>query len=49
MVVVDGVTHSQKDCVEENGGSLKDVGEAFMLFLHGPQLVLRSSVLTVFA
>ena len=31
-----------------NGGSLKDGAEAFKLFLHGAQLVLRSSVLTVF-
>ena len=47
MIVVDGATHSQKDGVEGNGGSLKDGAEAFTLFLHGAQLVLRSSVLTV--
>ena len=45
--VVDGATHSQKDGVEGNGGSLKDGAEAFVLFLRGAQLVLRSSVLTV--
>jgi len=33
--------------VEGNGGSLENGAEAFMLFLRGPQLVLRSSVLTV--
>jgi hypothetical protein len=33
--------------VEGNGGSLKDGAEAFVLFLRGAQLVLRSSVLTV--
>ena len=33
--------------MEDNGGSLKDGAEAFVLFLHGAQLVLRSSVLTV--
>ena len=47
MIVVDGATHSQKDGVEGNGGSLKDGAEAFVLFLRGAQLVLRSSVLTV--
>jgi hypothetical protein len=47
MIVVDGATHSQKDGVEGNGGSLKDGTEAFVLFLHSAQLVLRSSVLTV--
>ena len=47
VIVVDGATHSQKDGVESNGGSLKDGAEAFMLFLRGAQLVLRSSVLTV--
>ena len=45
--VVDGATHSQKDGVEGNGGSLKGGAEAFLLFLCGAQLVLRSSVLTV--
>ena len=39
-------THSQKDCVEGNEESLKLEAEAFMLFLRGAQLVLRSSVLT---
>jgi hypothetical protein len=33
--------------VEGNEGSLKDGAEAFVLFLRGAQLVLRSSVLTV--
>ena len=33
--------------MEGKGGSLKDGAEAFMLFLHGAQLVLRSNVLTV--
>ena len=47
VIVVDYATHSQKDGVEGNGGSLKDGAEVFMLFLHGAQLVLRSSVLTV--
>ena len=47
MIVVDGATHSQKDGVEGNGGSLEDGAEAFMLLLRGAQLVLRSSVLTV--
>ena len=47
VIVVDGATPSQKDSVEGNGGSLKDGPEAFMLFLRGAQLVLRSSVLTV--
>ena len=48
VIGVDGAaTHSQKDGVESNGGSLKGGAEAFMLFLCGAQLVLRSSVLTV--
>jgi hypothetical protein len=47
VVVVDGATHTQKDDVEGNGGSLEDEAEAFVLFLCGAQLVLRSSVLTV--
>jgi hypothetical protein len=47
VIVVDGATHSQKDGVKGNGGSLKDGAEAFVLFLRGAQLVLRSSVLTV--
>ena len=33
--------------MEINGGFLEGGAEAFMLFLHGAQLVLRSSVLTV--
>jgi hypothetical protein len=45
--VVDGATHTQKDDVESNGGSLENVAEAFALFLCGVQLVLRSGVLTV--
>ena len=35
--LLDGATHSQKDGVAGNGGSLKDGAEAFVLFL---QLVL---------
>jgi hypothetical protein len=46
-VVVDGATHTQKDDVESNGGSLENVAEIFVLFLCGVQLVLRSGVLTV--
>ena len=34
VIVVNGATHSQKDGVEGNGGSLKDGAEAYMLFLH---------------
>ena len=33
--------------MEGKGGSLEDGAEAFVLFLRGAQLVLRSSVLTV--
>jgi len=40
VIVVDGATHSQKDGVESNGGSLKGGVEAFMLFLRSAQLVL---------
>jgi hypothetical protein len=47
MIVVDGATCSQRDGVKGNGGSLKGGAEAFMMFLRGAQLVLRSSVLTV--
>ena len=47
MVDVDYATHSQKDGVEGNGGSVKDGAEAFVVFLRGAQLVLWSSVLTV--
>jgi len=45
--VVDGATHTQKDYVESNGGSLENVAEIFVLFFCGVQLVLRSGVLTV--
>ena len=31
--VVDGAAHTQKDDVESNGGSLKNVAEVFVLFL----------------
>ena len=47
VIIVDGATHSQNDGVKGNGGSLEDGAEAFVLFLHGSQLVLRSSVLKV--
>jgi len=47
VIVVDGATHSQKDGVEGNGGSLEDGAKACVLFLRGAQLVLQSSVLTV--
>ena len=47
MIVADGATHSQKDGVEGNGGSLEDGAEAFVLFLLGAQLALRFSILTV--
>ena len=43
MSVVDGATHTQKDDVESNGGSLENVGKVFVLFLCGVQLVLRLS------
>ena len=33
--VVDGATHTQKDDVESNGGSLESVAEIFVLFLCG--------------
>ena len=45
--VVCGATHSQKNGVESNGGSLTDGAEALMLFLRGAQLVMRSNILTV--
>jgi hypothetical protein len=45
--VIDSATHSQKDCMEGNRGYLAVGAEAFVLFLRGAQLVLRSSVLTV--
>ena len=47
MIVADSATHSQKDGVEDNGGSLKDGAAAFVLLLRGAQLVQRSSVLTI--
>jgi hypothetical protein len=48
VIVVGGAAHSQKDGVKGNGaGSLKDSAVAFVLFLRGAPLVLRSSVLTV--
>ena len=47
MSIVDGATHTQKDDVESNGGSLENVASVFVLFLCGVQLVLRSGVLTV--
>jgi len=45
--VVDGATHTQKDDVESNGGSLENVAKVFVLFLCGDQRVLRSGVLTI--
>ena len=45
--VVDGATHTQKDDVESNRGSLENVAEVFVLFLCSVQLVLRSGVLTI--
>ena len=42
-----GATHTQKDDVESNGGSLENVAEIFVLFFCGVQLVLRSGVLTI--
>ena len=48
MSVVDGATHTQKDDVESNGGSLENVAEiVFVLFFCGVQPVLRSGVLTI--
>jgi hypothetical protein len=47
VIVVDSAARSQKDGVKGNGGSLENGAEAFVLFLCGAQLVLRSSVLTV--
>ena len=43
--VVDGAADTQKDDVENNGGSLEHVAEVFVLLLCGVQLVLRSGVL----
>ena len=45
--VVNGATHTQKDDVKSNRGSLENVAKVFVLFLCGVQLVLRSGVLTV--
>ena len=45
--VVDGATHTQKDNVESNRGSLVNVAEIFVLFLWGVLLVLRFGVLTL--
>ena len=47
VFVVDGATHTQKDNMEGNRGSLKGGAEAFMLFLRSAYLFLRSNVLTV--
>ena len=45
MIVVDGATSSQKDGGQQR--PLEGWSRAFLLFLRGAQLVLRSSVLTV--
>ena len=47
MSVVDNATHTQKDDVENNGGSLENVAQVFVLLLCSVQLVLRSGVLTI--
>jgi hypothetical protein len=47
VCVVDGATHTQKDDVKSNGGSLENVAEIFVLFLCGVQMVLRSGVFTI--
>ena len=47
MSVADGATHTQKDDVESNGGSLENVAEVYVLFLCNLWLVLRSGVLTI--
>ena len=47
VIVVDCYKHSQKDSVEGNRGSLKNVAKMSVLFLSGVQLILRSGVLTV--
>jgi hypothetical protein len=44
---VDVATHTQKNDVESNGGSLENVAEIFVLLLCGVQLVLRSGVFTI--
>jgi hypothetical protein len=38
VIVVDGATHTQKDDMESNGGSLENVAEIFVLFFCGVQL-----------
>ena len=48
MSVVDGATHAQNVFVESSRGSLKYIAEAFVLFLHGVQLVPSFSVHTIF-
>ena len=40
-------THTQKDDVQRDGGTLENVAEVFVLFLCGVQLVLRSGILTI--
>ena len=45
--VVDCASHTQKDDVESNGGSLENVAKVFVLFLCGVQLVLRSGVFMI--
>ena len=45
--VVDGAADTQKDDVENNGGSLENGAEVFVLLLCSVQLVLRSGVLTI--
>ena len=45
--MVPPTTHTQKNDVESNGGSLENVAEIFVLFFCGVQLVLRSGVLTI--
>ena len=46
--VVNGATHTQKDDVESNGGSLESVVDIFVLFLCGVyKLVLRYGVFTI--
>jgi len=47
VIVVDGATHTQKDDVESNGGSLENVAEVFVLFLCGVQLILSSGALKI--
>ena len=44
---VDVATHTQKNDVESNGGSLENVADIFVLFLCGVQLVLRSGVFMI--